>query len=579
MKRFLTSVLATIVGGFVLIFLGISFLTALGVSAEDAAYDLPDEYVLVLDSSLISDEQGSVPDIPSLITGNYQETVALRRLLEAIDYAADDDEVKAILMDGSMQISGSAQRHQVHKALLAFRESGKKIYAFSDGYDMNAYHLASVADEIFMPPMADFYMLGIAAELSFYAEALENIGVEFQVTKVGKYKSAVEPFILSEASTENMLQIEMLLEDIQLDLLQDIAPGGRATVDELQAAIDNVGVFTINEAIAAGFVDEVMYRDQLIVRMTELFGLNEDEDSFIQVGINSYLNAFDFNDDVNANIAVIYADGEIVDGYSMDGIGGDGLSEQLRAVRAEETIEAVVLRVNSPGGSAYASEQILREVELLRESGKKVVVSMGAVAASGGYWISSRADAIVAQANTITGSIGVFGMFPNYKKLADKVGINHQTVQTGKYADVFTLTRGKTAEELALIQKAVDKIYDDFLDRVSSGRELDRDAVHEMAQGRVWSGSRALELGLVDKLGGLDDAIDLAAELAEIDVVLVSYREPELNEFDEILAGLLSGDDYPIVKTPAVIAQLLNRIPVSLITPGVKARLPFDLDF
>jgi protease IV len=568
------------VGGLLLFFFGSAMIAGAfeAASLEDGSIYL-DEYVLVLDSGVATSETGSVPDPIAALQGNYQSSVALRKLLEAIEFAATDEEVLAILIDGSMQISGRAQRHQVHSALLEFKESGKKIYAFSDSYDMQSYHLASLADEIYMPPMGDFYMMGMSAELNFYAEALEKIGIEFQVTKVGKYKSAVEPYILREASAENKSQIESLLEGMQLELLNDIALGERASVDRLQEIIDTVGMFSADEAIAEGLVTKSMYRDQLIDYMVGEFGLNESEDSFIQVGGNAYLGAFDFSDDDNGNIAIVYADGEIVDGWSTDSIGGDSLSEELRALRREDEIQAVVLRVNSPGGSAYASEQILREVELLRKSGKTVVVSMGAVAASGGYWIASRADAIVAQASTITGSIGVFGMFPNYQQLREKIGVNVQPVKTGKYADVFGLSRSKSADELALFQKSVDRVYEDFLDRVTSGRGLERDAVHEIAQGRVWTGAQALELGLVDVLGGLDTAIALAAELAGIEDIAVSYREPVLDDFDIMLAELLAAEDYPVVKVPSAISELIYSMPPSLFEPGIKARLPFDVRF
>jgi len=568
------------VGGLLLFFFGSAMIAGAfeAASLEDGSIYL-DEYVLVLDSGVATSETGSVPDPIAALQGNYQSSVALRKLLEAIEFAATDEEVLAILIDGSMQISGRAQRHQVHSALLEFKESGKKIYAFSDSYDMQSYHLASLADEIYMPPMGDFYMMGMSAELNFYAEALEKIGIEFQVTKVGKYKSAVEPYILREASAENKSQIESLLEGMQLELLNDIALGERASVDRLQEIIDTVGMFSADEAIAEGLVTKSMYRDQLIDYMVGEFGLNESEDSFIQVGGNAYLGAFDFSDDDNGNIAIVYADGEIVDGWSTDSIGGDSLSEELRALRREDEIQAVVLRVNSPGGSAYASEQILREVELLRESGKTVVVSMGAVAASGGYWIASRADAIVAQASTITGSIGVFGMFPNYQQLREKIGVNVQPVKTGKYADVFGLSRSKSADELALFQKSVDRVYEDFLDRVTSGRGLERDAVHEIAQGRVWTGAQALELGLVDVLGGLDTAIALAAELAGIEDIAVSYREPVLDDFDIMLAELLAAEDYPVVKVPSAISELIYSMPPSFFESGIKARLPFDVRF
>ncbi len=580
MKRFLINVSATMVGGFLLFFFGAAIIAGAleSASLEDGSVSL-DEYVLVLDSGVATSETGSVPALLAVLQGNSQSSVALRKLLEAIEFAAEDDEVLAILIDGSMQIPGLAQRHQVHSALLEFKQSGKKIYAFSDEYDMQSYHLASIADEIYMPPMSGFSMMGMSAELNFYAEALEKIGVEFQVTKVGKYKSAVEPYILREASVENQKQMESLLEGMQLEVLNDIALGERASVGRLQEIIGNVGLLNTDEAIAEGLVTKSMYRDQLIDYMVGEFGLNESEDSFIQVGGNAYLGALDFSDDDNSNIAIVYADGEIVDGWSTDSIGGDSLSEELRALRREDEIQAVVLRVNSPGGSAYASEQILREVELLRESGKTVVVSMGAVAASGGYWIASRADAIVAQASTITGSIGVFGMFPNYQQLREKIGVNVQLVKTGKYADGFGLSRSKSADELALFQKFVDRVYEDFLDRVTSGRGLERDAVHEIAQGRVWTGAQALELGLVDVLGGLDTAIALAAELAGIEDIAVSYREPVLDDFETTLAELLAAEDYPVVKVPSAISELIYSMPPSLFEPGIKARLPFDVRF
>ena len=580
MKRFLINVAATMVGGFLLFFFGAAIIAGAleSASLEDGSVSL-DEYVLVLDSGVATSETGSVPALLAVLQGNSQSSVALRKLLEAIEFAAEDDEVLAILIDGSMQIPGLAQRHQVHSALLEFKQSGKKIYAFSDEYDMQSYHLASIADEIYLSPMGELSMMGMSAELNFYAEALEKIGVEFQVTKVGKYKSAVEPYILREASVENQKQMESLLEGMQLEVLNDIALGERASVGRLQEIIGNVGLLNTDEAIAEGLVTKSMYRDQLIDYMVGEFGLNESEDSFIQVGGYAYLGALDFSDDDNSNIAIVYADGEIVDGWSTDSIGGDSLSEELRALRREDEIQAVVLRVNSPGGSAYASEQILREVELLRESGKTVVVSMGAVAASGGYWIASRADAIVAQASTITGSIGVFGMFPNYQQLREKIGVNVQLVKTGKYADGFGLSRSKSADELALFQKFVDRVYEDFLDRVTSGRGLERDAVHEIAQGRVWTGAQALELGLVDVLGGLDTAIALAAELAGIEDIAVSYREPVLDDFDTMLAESLAAENYPIVKVPSVISELIASMPPSFFESGIKARLPFDVRF
>jgi protease-4 len=457
---------------------------------------------------------------------------------------------------------------------------------------MRSYYLASLADPIYMPPLGIFEMGGYSAEMMFYASAMESIGVEMQVTRVGKYKSAVEPFLLPRASEANLEQMNMLLASIQDVWFEDVNAARGIEIEKLQALLTEGGLFPAQRAFEEGLVTKVAYFDQMIEDIIKLVGTDyENPDSFAQVGLFRYLEEMDLDEDGDSyrhHIAVIYAEGEIVDGFSDTEIGGDSLALQLREARLDSSVDAVVLRVNSPGGSATASEVILREMQLLREAEKPVVVSMGALAASGGYWISCQADTIVAEPNTITGSIGVFGMFPNIEKGMNELGVHVDTVQSGPFATLMSIYHHKSEEELSLMQGYVDTIYEGFLDRVSVGRSLTREQVHEIAQGRVWSGTSALELGLVDQLGHLEDAIAVAAEAIDVEYWYVDYREPEGTYLDELTAQALGNEDYPVAQIPGgkifsvpeslqPLLQAVERNAAMLDKPGVYARLPYSL--
>jgi protease-4 len=419
---------------------------------------------------------------------------------------------------------------------------------------------------------------GYAAEVMYYADAFEMLGVEMQVTRVGKYKSAVEPYLLNEMSPANREQIENFLGDISDVMHGDIARARGWTTAEYESILANGGLFTGEAAVDAGLLSGVRNYDEVLTELWAFSGEEGQGDDFPQITFDDYLTRQKLDsldsDPSTPFVAVIYAEGGIVDGESSDAIGGDSVARLIRSARLDEDTAAIVLRVNSPGGSASASEVILREV-LLATAVKPVVVSMGDYAASGGYWISAHADYIVAEPNTITGSIGVFGMFPNAQKLMHRFGLKVETVRTGPYADIMSTYRPRTDDELAIIQKWVDSIYDGFLDRVALGRDMPREAVHAIAQGRVWSGKDALELGLVDALGNLNDAIEVAAARAHLEGDYgVKVIEPETSTIKAMISEMLAANPLSIPTTQVVsdAAHALNWVSE---LHGVQARLPY----
>ncbi|MFK5955428.1 MAG: signal peptide peptidase SppA [Planctomycetota bacterium] len=583
MNEFLKTTLASVIG--LLLALGILFTIFTSYFVADPLPDIPDSCVLILDDSLVTSEAGSTPSLMGWATDQEQASLPLRKVIQGIRVAATDGRIQAILLLNEGQYHGMTARKELQQALMSFRETGKKVYAYAADYAQSGYYLASVANPVVMPPLGIFDMKGFAAEVEYYADAMQSLGVEMQVTRVGKYKSAVEPFLLSASSEANREQMMNLLTEIQSTFLYDVGKARGLSEETLQLVVANGGLLSADQAKQAGLIDQVAYYDQMLQELADLVGGGNEDEGFAQVGLHRYLAEMDAPDDAQNGpvIAVVYAEGEIVDGYPEDGIGGDALAEQLRSVRLDPYFSGVVLRVNSPGGSATASEVILREMQLLKQAGKPVVVSMGPVAASGGYWISCQADVILAEPNTITGSIGVFGMFPNIEGLLDEVGVNVEVFKTGPHADLFSLYHHKSGQQMAVMQTYVDNIYQGFLDRVAQGRNMDRDAVHEIAQGRVWTGSRAMELGLVDGLGDLDSAIASCAGLIGTEEWQVDYLEEELEGIELFLEGLMAAEDYPAVQLgmPQEVQSLWHGLQTFrgyAQSPGVYARLPFALN-
>lgn len=528
MLKFLQNVLASILGtllalGAISLVGGVLVGAVLVVSLVEDDEDLTvqDRSVLVVDLSVPVRDVQPIETVTEAIAAE-SSTLNLRQTIATLEAAAQDDRIVAVLLDGSYGGSGAgyAVLRELRPALEAFQAAEKKIIAYDVDWTEPEYYLGSIADEIFINPMGLMELDGLAAEQLFLSQALEKFGVGVQVLRAGAYKSAVEPFIAEQFSPENREQLSVLLQDLWQEFLTVTAQNRDTTTAKLQTLADTKGVLLPDDAKSNGLVDETAYFDEVAARLRELTEEEKERDRpFRQVSLASYhaLEMFDADEgDSDAKIALLYAAGEIVYGEGdLEQIGSDRLSEQLREIRQDDDVKAVVIRINSPGGSATASEIILRELQLVRET-KPVIVSMGNVAASGGYWIATGSDQIFAQANTITGSIGVFGLLPNIGELGNKNGFTWDVVKTAPYADADTASRPKTEAELALYQGFVDQIYDLFLEKVSESRDLSRVKVADIAQGRVWSGTAAKEVGLVDQIGGLEAAIAHAAAVAEL---------------------------------------------------------------
>ena len=555
MRDFFKTTLATIVG--LTLFSGISLLglvlliAGLAVSGQSSAIQVKDNSVLTFDlAKQITDsksDRNAREFINDAVSGELDDGLTLRSVTNALDYAARDPKITALYLSNSnsasRNTSGYAQLKEIHDALLRFKASGKKIYAYNVEWREKEYYLASVADLIAINPIGGMEFNGLSAQTMFYSTALEKFGIGVQAIWRGKYKSAIEPYLRQRSSEPSKEQTRKLLGDLWGEFLTTTGKDRNIPVPALQALVESKGVLTPEEAKTAKLVDRVAYPDQIQDELKKISGEDAKTKSFRGISLSNYIEARDttLNDKKGDEVAVLYAEGSIVDGGGGPGsIGGDRFARQIRKLRTDDKVKAIVLRINSPGGSAVASDLIQREVILARKA-KPVVVSMGAVAASGGYWIATYSDRIYAQPNTITGSIGVFGLLPNIQKIANDNGITWDVVKTGKFADAETINRPKTKEEIAIVQKLIGDIYDQFLTKVSESRKLDRAKVSEIAQGRVWSGAEALKIGLVDELGGLDDAIRDAAKRAKLGTNWHVQEYPESTPLEERLIKGLFG--------------------------------------
>jgi protease-4 len=486
----------------------------------------------------------------ALSSSSNPTPISLRTVLDTLDEAAEDDRIVGLLIQGSHapdgRGSGFATLREVRQALQRFQESGKPIYAYDSAWRERDYYLTSLADPIILNPSGILEFDGFSAETLFFGDAFDRYGVAVQVLRAGQYKSAVEPFTRNSNSPENREQVQQLLDDLWEEFLTATAADRDVTVAELQAIADTQGLLLPEEAQTAGLVDQVAYADEVIDQLRSLTGeadQSSDDPSFRNIDLATYARAVGTLTPQRVGsqnrIAIVYADGPIVSGEGGVGVvGGDRLARQLRDLRQDERVKAVVLRVNSPGGGASPAEVITREVQLTAAE-KPVVVSMGTIAASGGYMIAAPGDRIFASPNTITGSIGVFGLVLNVQELANENGITWDVVKTGPFADSNTIARPLTEQELAIGQRVVNQIYNRFLDSVAQGRPLSREEVARVAQGRVWSGIDAQQVGLVDEIGGLEDAIAAAVELADLgdDWQVDEYPRPRTLE-EQILESL-----------------------------------------
>ncbi|MGK7891022.1 MAG: signal peptide peptidase SppA [Leptolyngbyaceae cyanobacterium] len=548
MRDFLKYVLASCVA--LLLFAGASvglliiFVTAIALSSGEVESEIKDQSILTLDLSvpILDTPPSSTAEqvINGVLTGTADEQpLSLRSVLNTLEAAAEDDRIVGLYIGGGGAASGFATLLEVRQAVETFQATGKPVIAYDTGWNERSYYLVSVADQIMLNPNGLLEINGFSSEGLFFAGALEKYGIGVSAIRAGQYKSAVEPFTRSDRSPEERAQTEELLGQLWGEFLTTAAPTRELTTADLQIIVDQQGLLLPQEALAAGLIDTVAYGDEVLTRLHELTGEEEDESSFRQVSLNSYameLEADGDEDSADAKIAIVYAEGNIVSGEGEAGqIGGDRFARILRDIRLDEDIAAVVLRVNSPGGSAGAADKIAREIQLI-QADKPVIVSMGNLAASGGYLIATHSQTIFASPNTITGSIGVFGLLPNFQGIANNNGITWDVVKTGEYADLGTVSRPPTEEELSIFQRFVNQVYDDFLQNVVDSRPLSRTELEPIAQGRVWAGSKAQELALVDELGGLEAAIAAAAAAAELgdDWSIAEYPKPRSFEAELI---------------------------------------------
>lgn len=539
MKQFFKFVLATIIGIVLSSVLLVVFLVAIVSSASsDNTLTIDDNSILYMSLQNSIDER--TPDNPlgglDFLGLGGDKTIGLKDILANIKKAKKDSKIKGIFIDESLMQSGQATTEEIRNALIDFKKSGKFIIAYSEVYTKGFYYLASVADKIYLNPKGMLEFDGFNSEVTFFKGALDKLGIEAQVIKVGTFKSAVEPYLLTKMSDANRLQVTSYVGSLYDHYLTGIAKSRGISKDSLFKYADDLYIKEPEDAIKYKLVDGLKYKDEIIAELKSRTGISA-KSELNTVDIVDYTSAVK-DEEVSTNrIAMVYASGEISDGEGGDNdIGSETLSKALRKVRLDDKVKAVVLRVNSPGGSSLASDVIWREVMLTRKV-KPVVVSMGDMAASGGYYIACAADSIFAQPNTVTGSIGIFAILPNMQQLfTDKLGVTFDNVKTGKYADMGSVDRPLTPAERTILQAQVNRGYYDFTKAVADGRHKTRAYIDSIGQGRVWTGSQAIKIGLVDRLGNIDDAVKSAAGMAK----LKNYRVVNYPDQKSVLKSLSS---------------------------------------
>jgi protease-4 len=508
-----------------------------------------------------------------------KKTLGLKEILSGIEEARTDDNIKGIYLDVSSLSSGFATIEEIRNALLDFKKSGKFILAYSEVYSQGAYYLATAADKIYLNPEGTVDFRGLSSESMFFKGALDKLEIEAQIIKVGTYKSAVEPFILDKMSEPNRRQVTSFLGSMYDHFLAKISESRKIPKNTLFSIADSAKIRDPKDALSYKMVDGLLYKDEVLEILKSRTGIDKKKD-VKSVTIEEYYSSDDQDKSSSSNrIALVYANGEIMSGEGNDNtIGSERISRAIRKARTDDKVKAVVLRINSPGGSALASDVIWREV-VLTQKAKPVIVSMGDVAASGGYYIACGADSIFAQPNTITGSIGVFGIIPNMQKFFNnKLGITFDGVKTGRFADLGDVSRPLTDAEKIILQKEVNKTYGTFTQKVANGRHKTQAYIDSIGQGRVWSGTEALGNGLVDRLGDIDDAIRSAAKKAKLkDYKIVSYPaqvDPLKSLFDN------SADKVSVFFAKRELGgnfAYYEQLKSALKITGVQARMPYDI--
>lgn len=581
MKGFLKSLLASIVGCSIVIgifiFIFILIIAAMSFGSSDK-YNLKDNTVLTLKLEGTLSERVEPNSFLDLIGQNTDLEIGLDDILSSIKKAKENDNIKGIYINAGAFAASNASLKEIRDQLADFKESGKFIIAYADVYSQGCYYLSSVADKVIMNPQGNLDLHGLSSSPTFYKGLLDKIGIEMQIFKVGTFKSAVEPFMLDKMSDANREQVTAYINDIWSTIASEISDSRKISVDKINQLTDSLQTFKLaNASVSDGLVDTLMYETEVKEYLKDLLKVEKAKD--VRMASIKDMTSVSFVKESNSKdvIAILYAEGSINNGSGKDGITDKRYVKEIEKLKDNDKVKAVVFRVNSPGGSAYASEQIWKAITDLKTK-KPVVVSMGDYAASGGYYIACNASKIIAQPNTLTGSIGIFGMFPNFEGLTKKVGLSFDNVKTNKFADFGDATRPMRPEEKVILQQYIEHGYDLFLTRCSEGRNIPKDSLDHIAQGRVWTGNQALKIGLVDALGNIDTAIQEAAKLAKLD----DYSLQDYPKKVDFLESLLSnqkeefatkamkeylGKDYELFKTIKEIKE----------QDFVQARMPYDI--
>ena len=583
--KFLGNVLSTIVGLFVfmmLFFFGILIIGAIFGGDSDSVV-VKDDSVINLDLSAISNDYAGKFTDPLVNLFSEKSTVGLSDIINAIKEAKTDDKIKGISILNNDCNLGMAQRKALRDELQNFKRSGKFIVSYADVYSQKEYYLNSVADTIYMNPVGEMDFKGLSAELMFFKDFQDKSGVRMEVIRHGKFKSAVEPFLENKMSDANREQTSALLNSLWNAVLTDISISRKIPFGKLNEIADGLLARTPEMAKAVNLIDKIAYEDQYHDGIRKALKVQKDED-YNAVDIEDYAkNVMLSPKDVGESdkIAIIYAQGEITSGEGdVNEIGEGSMRRSLQEAKKDKNIKAIVLRIDSPGGNALTSDLIWREIEITKRV-KPVVVSMGNLAASGGYYIACNANQIFAEANTITGSIGVFGILPNFTQLANKIGINTEVVSTHSNAPNYSPFRPLDENTRAFTQESVEHIYSTFVTRVANGRKMTFQNVDAIAQGRVWSGTEALKIGLVDKIGGMDDALAAAAKLAKIK----KYSTKNYPEYDKKFGEMF--ENLPFAKTKENLIKeeigienyaILQKIKKFNNRKGTQTLMPFELE-
>ena len=588
MKDFIKYTMATVVGlVLVSIIMGIlTFVSMAGmIASEGMSSPIEKKSVLRITLKGSITERAGEENPLSKLGGETTQQIALDQALQALEKAAKNDKIEGIYMEGGILSAYPAEVQELRQALLEFKKSGKWIIAYADTYSRSAYYLCSVADKVYLNPIGMLDWSGLSSNPMFFTGLMKKLGIKMQVFKVGTYKSAVEPYIAEQMSDANREQVSSYQQSIWNNMLKDVAKSRKTTAEALNSLADSLTILSGPEAsVKGGLVDKLCYQDEVKKVLKNKAKMEEDE-SLRFVSISDVALSEELNDKVDDEIAVYYAYGEIKEditgGFAQESaITSKQMTKDLQELREDDDVKAVVLRVNSPGGSAYASEQIWREVQLLSKE-KPVIVSMGALAASGGYYISCGANKIFAEPTTLTGSIGIFGMIPDATELlTDKLGLSFDVVKTNAHSDFGAMGRPLNESECRLMQAYINQGYELFTGRVAQGRNISQDSVKAVAEGRVWTGEQAMKIGLVDKLGNLNDAIAAAAKAAKIEKYSVGrYPEPapwfasllqekKADYMDSQMRSAL-GEFYPAFS---LIRNLKNQ-------DAIQARMTFIPDF